>query len=411
MAAVINPRPQSTVASSMGCVKPVLLHKIEGHPARVNGVFLLSKDDGVVTISDDRFLRIWLKRETDQYWPSVCHHLPFAAYALYMDEDSLRLIVGLINGCMYEFSVEEDMNSVSENRRWDAHATTITAVLLSITAQLIFSCSKDRTVVWHDLNSAVRMGSYTCEGSCTALEFDAASRFVFIGDTSGSITLLRLNGNNPSLVSKLSAHTASVSSLAWDPVRQLLFSGSSDHLVIMWDVGGKNGQIFELNAHNAKVSCLAYSSSSSRLFSSDENGTLVCWDMNVPRMVSPEWKSSDNCMICDAPFLWNIKTMWDRKIIGLRQHHCRICGIAVCGECCKHTTKYPAMGYELPVRVCNGCHAKMEEYPENFDLTPLAVISELRQSILYMHLQEETKRLITVGGNRILMLWDVSAIL
>lgn len=37
-----------------------------------------------------------------------------------------------------------------------------------------------------------------------------------------------------------------ITSLAWDSERQLLFSAGADHLVIMWDIGGKKGQAFEL---------------------------------------------------------------------------------------------------------------------------------------------------------------------
>lgn len=49
-----------------------------------------------------------------------------------------------------------------------------------------------------------------CESSCMALQFDSPSKFVFIGDAGGSITLLRLNGTEAQFVSKLSAHTGNV---------------------------------------------------------------------------------------------------------------------------------------------------------------------------------------------------------
>lgn len=59
---------------------------------------------------------------------------------------------------------------------------------------------------------------------------------------------------------------------------------------------------------------MAYAEGSNRLFSADENGTLVCWDMTAKRLETPEWKTSDNCELCDAPFFWNIRAMWDRKV-------------------------------------------------------------------------------------------------
>ncbi|VDK18911.1 unnamed protein product [Anisakis simplex] len=255
--------------------------------------------------------------------------------------------------------------------------------------------------------SASFPGTYLCESSCMALQFDAASKFMFLGDGGGNINLLRLNDAEAQFVTKLSAHTGSITSLEWDCARQMLFSASTDHLVIMWDIGGKKGQAFELNAHDAKLSCLAYADGANRLFSADENGTLVCWDMKAKRIETPEWKTSDNCQLCDAPFFWNIRAMWDRKVVGLRQHHCRTCGNAVCANCCGNTTKYPPMGYERSVRICNTCHWNMEQHPERFDLTPLAVISELRQGVVCMHLQETLGRLVTVGLDRVIMIWDV----
>lgn len=40
-----------------------------------------------------------------------------------------------------------------------------------------------------------------------------------------------------------------VTALCWDPGRRVLFSGSSDHSVIMWDIGGRRGTAIELQGH------------------------------------------------------------------------------------------------------------------------------------------------------------------
>lgn len=45
-----------------------LLDKIEGHQGRVNGLVLLVKEEGLWTISDDRTVRLYLKRDSGQYW-------------------------------------------------------------------------------------------------------------------------------------------------------------------------------------------------------------------------------------------------------------------------------------------------------------------------------------------------------
>ncbi|EEC06626.1 WD-repeat protein, putative [Ixodes scapularis] len=46
----------------------------------------------------------------------------------------------------------------------------------------------------------------------------------------------------------------------------------------------------------------------------------------------------------------------DQKTIGIRQHHCRKCGKAVCDKCSSNRSRIPIMGYEFDVRVCDECH-------------------------------------------------------
>ena len=41
------------------------------------------------------------------------------------------------------------------------------------------------------------------------------------------------------------------------------------------------------------------------------------------------------------------------------QHHCRKCGRAVCAACSDHTSTYPKMGFEKPVRMCQDCHSSL----------------------------------------------------
>ena len=43
--------------------------------------------------------------------------------------------------------------------------------------------------------------------------------------------------------------TGSVRALAWDPEKRLLFSGSFDESIIIWDIGGQQGTAFELHGH------------------------------------------------------------------------------------------------------------------------------------------------------------------
>lgn len=48
--------------------------------------------------------------------------------------------------------------------------------------------------------------------------------------------------------------------------------------------------------------------------------------------------------------------MMDQRQLGLRQHHCRYCGKAICEKCSQARLTIPKMGYEFTVRVCEHCH-------------------------------------------------------
>jgi len=105
-----------------------------------------------------------------------------------------------------------------------------------------------------------------------------------------------------------------------------------------------------------KVRCLHHSRDRKILVSGGEDGLLIWWDMAANRMPTPDWHESDSCQYCDRPFYWNVRAMINQKQFGLRQHHCRKCGKAVCDNCSSKRTNIPVMGFEFDVRVCEKCY-------------------------------------------------------
>ncbi|NWI68766.1 WDFY1 protein, partial [Todus mexicanus] len=217
--------------------------------------------------------------------------------------------------------------------------------------------------------------------------YDHETQHAFVGDYSGQITLLKLEQNTCSVITTLKGHEGSITSLWWDPMQRLLFSGASDHSIIMWDIGGRKGRTLLLQGHQyVAVPYFSYT---------------FC---NEHR--APQWLESDSCQKCEQPFFWNIKQMWDTKTLGLRQHHCRKCGQAVCGKCSTKRSSYPIMGFEFQVRVCDSCFESIKDE----DRTSLATFHEGKHNISHMSMDISRGLMVTCGSDRIVKIWDMTPV-
>lgn len=45
-----------------------------------------------------RTVRVWLKRDSGQYWPSICQYMPAGATSMHYCVETRQLFVGLDNG-------------------------------------------------------------------------------------------------------------------------------------------------------------------------------------------------------------------------------------------------------------------------------------------------------------------------
>ncbi|XP_037559536.1 WD repeat and FYVE domain-containing protein 2-like [Dermacentor silvarum] len=266
-----------------------------------------------------RTVRVWLRRDTGQYWPSICLTMPSAASAMDYNSETRRLFIGMDNGSISEFQISDDFNKMTHQRNYLAHQGRVMGIVFSLIAEWVLSVARDKHFLWHCSETGRRLGAFQSGAWCMALQFDAQSKHAFVGDYSGQITMLKVEQTGYKPVTTLKGHSGSIRCLTWDAERKLLFSGGFDQTIIVWDIGGKQGTAYELQGHHNKVTALCYHSPGKTLISAGEDSMLVFWNMTTKRIETPEWGESDTCQRCSRPFFWNIKAMVDQKTIGIRQ--------------------------------------------------------------------------------------------
>lgn len=406
MAAEIKPATQS---NEKFCTtkKPALLAKLDGCNDEINAAILIPGEDGVISVSDDKTVRVWLKRDSGQYWPSICQYMPSGATSVFYTPETRQLFIGQDNGTVSEFSLASDFNRMMLVREYLVHQARVTEIIFSLNCEWVLSVGRDKVFTYSCTQTARNIGSYTAEAWCTSLQFDSPAKYAFVGDYSGQITMLKLDVNGLQVITVLKGHSGSVRSLSWDSERQMLFSGSFDRTIIVWDIGGQQGHAYELQGHTNKVTALRYSTSTKQLISGGEDGVLIFWDMTKQRQETPEWVESDLCQLCGRPFFWNLRAMMDQRQLGLRQHHCRHCGKAVCEKCSAGRISIPTMGFESAVRVCEPCYNNLR----GRDRPSLATFHDAKHAVVFMTVDESTKKLITIGQDRLIKIWDISALL
>lgn len=373
-----------------------LVARLQGHEDVINQACILKDEDGVLSISEDKTIRIWLKRERGSYWPSVCHLLPCAPTCFLFEQELRRLFIGLANGTITEFKVNEDFNRIEHIRYFSSHQGKVSEILYSREASWLFSVGRDKQFHWDDAETGTRIANFTLPNPCTAIQFDPLSKHVFIAQQNGQISMIKLEQNTCKHITSMHGHQASVKALLWEPKDKWLFSAGSDNLVICWDIGGLKGAAYEFQGHRNRVTSLCYSKQTSTLFSGSEDCTIVGWNLKAKREETPQWSDCDSCQRCNKPFFWNLRSMYENKTIGIRQHHCRKCGKAICDDCSNQRTTIPSMGFEFQVRVCDDCFPLFNDRNRK----PLAKIFQAPHNINCMDLNETKGLLLTTGYDR-----------
>lgn len=386
--------------------KPELLNEV-AESVPVIAIAQLPKNDGILSIHNDKSIRMWLLRENAKYWPSVCNYLTSKPCALFYSEIDRNVFVGLDNGKIIHFRLSEDCNRIDHIKDYTVHSGRVVCLYYSSTQTWILSCTHDGVFQLTCPNvehKSIKQNHLCVAKTCTAMEYCENDHLVFIGDFTGSIFVCKINQKEEiQFITNLKGHENSVQSLHWDKSMNLLFSGSFDNTIRVWEINGAESEAYKCLAHIKKVIFLKRLPQCGHLLSLSEDGRIVLWDMTIKRNKSPDPSKSNNCEICNRPFIWNLRGMYNLAQIGVRRHHCRNCGKSICHSCSSKELILPSYGYEIPVRICDNCYTKKtaDNHPK-----PLTRKYELNCSVATACFDDTTNTLITVGTSN-MKIWSL----
>ncbi|KAL7669197.1 hypothetical protein ACOME3_009862 [Neoechinorhynchus agilis] len=285
-----------TSANRQMAIKLNLLCRLSDFAREVTGAALISDDDGFITISSDRSVRVWLKRESGRFWPSVCQYLPVLPSCLEYVEHSRQIFVGLEDGLIMGYLLSDDLNSVSHVFDCIGHSKTLSALTNSHQHHWLLSTGQDKLLCYHSTQDGALISSLSFSSPTTCICVDEVSGCVFIGEQCGHIQFLnsyRREEDETTAATCLVGHSGSVKCLCWDAETERLFSASCD-VIIVWDIGNKRGERFELHGQPDDVnvatglSLMKIDSETgfSHLIAAYENGVVAFWNIskNVNRM-------------------------------------------------------------------------------------------------------------------------------
>jgi len=160
------------------------------------------------------------------------------------------------------------------------HRGETTAVVFGTTDQVLYSSGEDGQLIHWDLENFSRHRRLDLPiWTATALLMLPNCPLLAIGTAEGHIHLWDCQAQQPSL--QLTHHQDRINTLAFNPQRQSLISGSNDQTLRIWTIpAGRLSQT--LTAPTAPITALACHPQDGRIISGDGQGQVQVWNLQRP---------------------------------------------------------------------------------------------------------------------------------
>ena len=288
-----------------------------GHKEVVWGARWSHDGKWLVTVSEDRMVRVW--RSPEWVLEKTLGPQPGSVMAVAWSPDSREFATAESDKKVRIWSV-----GTWAARELVGHEEAVSAVAWSSNGVLASGSWDDTVLVWSESGQPViRLAGI--ESDVRSIDWNPKGTEFMIGSMNGALWSWKEDHDRS--LDILRGHTGSVLSVAWNPVRNLVASGSSDHTVKLWDPVGRR-PVVSLTEHRGSVETVAWSSDGSRLASGGQDLVIRIWTQQgdswvsvaLPplnrRIRSLSWSADGQRLAAaaeDAVSVWNLAgNRWER---------------------------------------------------------------------------------------------------
>jgi WD40 repeat protein/energy-coupling factor transporter ATP-binding protein EcfA2 len=279
------------LSSSPAEVSPIL----RGHTGRVNSLAFSTKEQKLVSASNDGTIRLWdlsdhfssTEVEYEKDFPSDTIH------AVVFNPKGNNFAIARKNSVMIFNKEGNQVKQTFEHPLINEYGNEpINSIAYSPDGKTIVSGSFDKTLRLWDLEGnrppVVFQGH---ENQVNSVAFSPDGKIVVSGSIDNTVRLWNLEGKQLQVSQGHKDSVTSfesekgVTSVAFSPDGKTIISGAADKTLRLWDLQGKQLQVFQ--GHEDRVTSVAFSPDGKTIVSGSADKTLRFWDLQG-RPVSPQ---------------------------------------------------------------------------------------------------------------------------